>query len=70
MAEAPRPRGAVVLVVESIPDHRGPDVIRLGFEDGHGAVSVLAELDGRYLSTEVASGFTLHRHPVGHRAER
>jgi beta-xylosidase len=47
----------------------GPDLIRLGFEsDGEGNADgeanadgefiVLAELDGRYLSTEVAGGFT------------
>jgi beta-xylosidase len=35
-----------------------PDVLRLGVEEPGGAFSVLAELDGRYLSTEVAGGFT------------
>jgi beta-xylosidase len=34
----------------------GPDVVRLGVETD-GDVTVLAELDGRYLSTEVAGGF-------------
>jgi xylan 1,4-beta-xylosidase len=34
-----------------------PDLIRLGFEAGD-RVETLAELDGRYLSTEVAGGFT------------
>lgn len=34
----------------------GPDVIRLGFETG-GQFVVLAELPGRYLSTEVTGGF-------------
>ncbi|MFJ4175357.1 family 43 glycosylhydrolase [Microbacterium sp. NPDC089696] len=36
---------------------RGPDVIRAGFVDG-GAETLLADVDGRYLSTEVAGGFT------------
>jgi hypothetical protein len=35
----------------------GPDLIRLGFESDSEFI-VLAELDGRYLSTEVAGGFT------------
>ena len=33
-------------------------MLRLGVEDAGGAFDVLAELDGRYLSTEVAGGFT------------
>jgi beta-xylosidase len=35
-----------------------PDTVRLGYETPGGAFEVLAELDGRYLSTEVAAGFT------------
>lgn len=35
-----------------------PDVVRLGVEQEDGGFRVLAELDGRYLSTEVAGGFT------------
>jgi beta-xylosidase len=58
VGEGSRPAGPVVLVVETAPDYRGPDVVRLGFEDKDGNVVTLAELDGRYLSTEVASGFT------------
>lgn len=37
---------------------QGPDTVLLGVEDPGGTVTVLAELDGRYLSTEVAGGFT------------
>ena len=37
---------------------RAPDVLRLGFQWADGRFEVLAELDGRYLSTEVAGGFT------------
>ena len=33
-------------------------MVSLGVEDPDGAFTVLAELDGRYLSTEVAGGFT------------
>lgn len=36
----------------------GPDTLRLGYETEDGAFEVLAELDGRYLTTEVAGGFT------------
>jgi beta-xylosidase len=36
----------------------GPDVVRLGAEHPGGEFEILAELDGRYLSTEVAGGFT------------
>ena len=35
-----------------------PDVLHLGIEGADGVFDVLAELDGRYLSTEVAGGFT------------
>lgn len=35
-----------------------PDPLRLGVEAADGTFDVLAELDGRYLSTEVAGGFT------------
>ncbi|MGW2051422.1 glycoside hydrolase family 43 protein [Streptomyces sp. NPDC001858] len=36
----------------------GPDVVSLGVEEPDGTFTVLATLDGRYLSTEVAGGFT------------
>ena len=41
-------------------DHplKEPDTLRLGVEEPDGSFSVLAELDGRYLSSEVAGGFT------------
>jgi xylan 1,4-beta-xylosidase len=35
----------------------GPDLVRLGYERPDGSFYVLAELDGRYLSTEVATGY-------------
>jgi xylan 1,4-beta-xylosidase len=56
VGQAPRPGPSVVLSVETRPDRLGPDTVVLGFEDG-AATSVIAELDGRYLSTEVAGGF-------------
>ncbi|MFC7643859.1 hypothetical protein ACFQX6_26130 [Streptosporangium lutulentum] len=55
--------GPVVLVIDIDPgpasDAVGtpPDVVRLGVEED-GRFTPLAELDGRYLSTEVAGGFT------------
>ena len=36
----------------------GPDVVSLGVEQPDGTFTELATLDGRYLSTEVAGGFT------------
>jgi hypothetical protein len=47
----------VVLRVETHDSGYGPDSIRLGYETGDGVFSVLAVLDGRYLSTEVATGY-------------
>jgi beta-xylosidase len=55
---APRPSGSVVLVVETRPAILGPDRVVLGFEGDDGVLHELAEVDGRYLSTEVAGGFT------------
>jgi beta-xylosidase len=57
VADAPRPGGDVVLTVETVPGTFEPDLVRLGFEADDGTRVVLAELDGRYLSTEVTSGF-------------
>ena len=54
----PAANGAV-LRIDAVPDPagHGPDVLRLGLEE-HGEHVAIAELDGRYLSTEVAGGFT------------
>lgn len=57
------PAGPVVLVVTITqpPPHgpcTGPDLVRLGVEQPDGTFTELAALDGRYLSTEVVSGFT------------
>jgi xylan 1,4-beta-xylosidase len=57
VGEAAKPRGDAVLVIETHPNSRGPDFVRLGVEDATGTLQVLAELDGRYLSTEVTGGF-------------
>jgi hypothetical protein len=56
VAHAARPSDPVVLVVEAAPARFLPDVVRLGYLDGEGRFEQLAELDGRYLSTEVAGG--------------
>nr|MDT0657510.1 glycoside hydrolase family 43 protein [Micromonospora sp. DSM 115978] len=64
VADRPVPAGAVVLGVRTVsapnPDHprQEPDVVQLGFRDPDSGFVTLAELDGRYLSTEVAGGFT------------
>ena len=54
----PAANGAV-LRIDAVPDPagHGPDLLRLGLEE-HGEHVAIAELDGRYLSTEVAGGFT------------
>jgi beta-xylosidase len=54
----PRPGRDVVLAIETRPHPHGPDVVVLGVEDDRGAFREIAEVDGRYLSTEVAGGFT------------
>ena len=65
VASRPVPAAPVVLRIEahaSLPGLDGPtkepDALRLGVEEPDGTFTVLAELDGRYLSTEVAGGFT------------
>ncbi|MGP4112625.1 glycoside hydrolase family 43 protein [Streptomyces sp. 4N509B] len=56
--------GPLVLRIEttsaSSPDgpRSGPDTVILGIEHADGTLDDLAALDGRYLSTEVAGGFT------------
>jgi hypothetical protein len=54
---ATRAPGPVVLGLETRPTTLGPDRVVLGFE-ADGVFRELAEVDGRYLSTEVAGGFT------------
>lgn len=36
----------------------GPDTLSFGVEEPDGTFTLLATLDGKYLSTEVAGGFT------------
>jgi len=57
--EAPS-HDALVLVIHVGDDKSGqdPDIISLGFENSGGTFTELASLPGRYLSTEVAAGFT------------
>nr|BFE59376.1 glycoside hydrolase family 43 protein [Dactylosporangium thailandense] len=58
------PDGPVVLGIDTGPfegahDSRsGPDSVSLGLARPDGSLDALATLDGRYLSTEVAGGFT------------
>ncbi|SFR05664.1 Beta-xylosidase [Lentzea waywayandensis] len=64
VASRPVPEGPLVLVVrvEEARDLRdarsGPDTLSFGVEEPGGAFTALATLDGKYLSTEVAGGFT------------
>jgi beta-xylosidase len=65
LGEHPVPSGPVVLSIDAVEPssppvplgHGGPDDIVLGLTDAEGRHE-LARLDGRYLSSEVASGFT------------
>jgi xylan 1,4-beta-xylosidase len=58
-ADAPH-RDGMVLAIHIDDDETGqdPDVVTLGYDDEHGTFTPLASLPGRYLSTEVAAGFT------------
>lgn len=64
VASRPTPPGPVVLrievaAVEAVNDARtGPDTVTIGIEEPDGTFAELTSLDGRYLSTEVAGGFT------------
>lgn len=60
ISEHPVPPGPLTLVVTTGPtgvSRGGPDAVTLSIETPDGVVR-LAELDGRYLSTQVAGGFT------------
>lgn len=61
-SHAPVPPGARLAIrAEQVPNRigvrGGPDTIRLGYHDGDG-FHEMVEIDGRYLSTEVAGGYT------------
>ncbi|WP_030462407.1 glycoside hydrolase family 43 protein [Kitasatospora sp. NRRL B-11411] len=63
VAERELPHHDVVLRVETAPaaergPRTGPDALALGHERPDGTFAALATLDGRYLTTEVAGGFT------------
>jgi xylan 1,4-beta-xylosidase len=65
VATRPVTSGPVVLRIDMLATEAGldhplkePDMLHLGVENPDGAFTVLAEFDGRYLSTEVAGGFT------------
>ncbi|SMC92765.1 glycoside hydrolase family 43 protein [Lentzea albidocapillata] len=64
VASRPVPEGPIVLVVRvyearTLLDARsGPDTLSFGVEEPDGTFTSLATLDGKYLSTEVAGGFT------------
>ncbi len=57
LGEVERPAASIDLAVETRPSLFGPDIVVLGFEDVRGDLQIVAELDGRYLSTEVTGGF-------------
>jgi len=57
--EGPVALGIDVVATTDIQDPRtGPDTVVLGLQGSDGEFTALAELEGRYLSTEVAGGFT------------
>jgi beta-xylosidase len=68
VGDAPRPPGPVVLTIGTGPHPRGPDTVTFGYHDEDGTRRTLAELDGRYLATEVTGGFlgrTIGMYAVG-----
>lgn len=63
LGSRPAPDGPVVLRVDIAPPQdlglgTGPDLVTLGVEEPDGTFTALGALDGRYVSTEVAGGFT------------
>lgn len=64
VAELPLPTDSVVLTVRTAEapgphdSRNGPDSLVFGVEAPDGTTTDVASLDGRYLSTEVAGGFT------------
>ena len=63
LGRAAAPEAATVLRLDTTDDVAGPagpgpDRVRMGFERPDGSFEVLADLDGRYVSTEVATGFS------------
>ncbi len=64
VATVPQAETAVVLAVQVTPvrepdgPRTGPDTVVFGLAGQDGTFTELAALDGRYLSTEVAGGFT------------
>jgi len=64
VASRPVPPGPVVFRIEvaaaeTLNDARtGPDTVSIGIEEPDGTFTELTSLDGKYLSTEVAGGFT------------
>jgi len=65
VATRPAPAGPVRLRIDVVASpsegrhpREEPDLLLLGVESDGGAFDVLAALDGRYLSTVVAGGFT------------
>ena len=46
-----------MLRIETSAHRHGSDAVTLGFEHDDGTFAALAEIDGRYLSTEMSGGF-------------
>jgi beta-xylosidase len=57
LGEAAAPGGPAVLRIETGPHPHGSDTVTLGFEREDGTFEALAEIDGRFLSTEMTGGF-------------
>ncbi len=57
LGDAAAPDGPVVLRIETSAHPHGSDTVSLGFEHDDGTLEALAEIDGRYLSTEMTGGF-------------
>lgn len=57
LGRAPRPSGFPILSLGAKRGGNGPDTVTLAYRGEGGIERVLAEFDGRYISTEVAGGF-------------
>lgn len=61
VGRAPAPPAPIVLRIDATDATgpvAGPDEVHLGWERADGTFEALADVDGRYVSTEVAGGFT------------
>ena len=57
LARVPHPGGSLKLHLRMVDDMAGPDAVVFGYDDAAGEFVQLAQMNGRYLSSEVVGGF-------------